>query len=190
MRMRQKHGAAAVMAALLAAVPVVGHAQTVWSSGPVTDQGTTTQDVPQQPPPPTEAQLAQMRQEVQEAASWRLPPDFLTRMAATLQALRNANLQPPAPGGHISLNETIARVQAVPGIDPILRAHGFTPREFVMGLTGFGITYAVTSNPQAQQSGKAPKLNPANVKLLQSNPTGVQVLLQEMGAQPGQGQQQ
>ena len=87
----------------------------------------------------------------------------------------------------MSLNETVQRVEAVPGLRPVLQANGFTARDFVMGLTCFGITYAVTSHAGDAQG--APRLNPQNVQLLQSDPQGVQALLQEMGSQPAQSQQ-
>ncbi|MFT8720543.1 hypothetical protein [Acetobacter sp.] len=140
----------------------------------------------QPPPQPTEQQMAAMRKDVQTAASYALPSDFLPRMITTLQALQNAGLQPPAPSGQSSLEDTIRRVEAVPGIEPVLRAQGFTPRSFVMGLTCFGITYAITSNAQNAQN--APALNPNNVRLLQANPDATQALIQEMSNQPQQTQ--
>lgn len=168
---------AVVMAGSLlmgAALPAL--AQTAGQPG-VPAQGET-------PPQPTEAQMAQMRRDVQTAASYTLPRDFLTRMRATLQALRAANLQPP-PGDPLSLEATIARVQKVAGVDAVMKSHGFTARDFVLGLTCFGMTVALTNNQQAA-SGQAPQLNPANVALIRSNPQETQALLQEMGAQPPQ----
>ncbi|NHN87714.1 hypothetical protein [Acetobacter conturbans] len=141
----------------------------------------------QQPPAPTEQQMAVMRRDVQTAAAYPLPTDFFPRMINTLEILRSTGLQPPAPTGRTSLNETIARVAAVPGIDAVLKSQGFTPRDFVMGLTCFGITYAVTTNTSGNTQ-DAPKLNPANIRLLQGNQAGVQGLLQEMGNTPSQGQ--
>ena len=140
----------------------------------------------QQPPAPDAAQLASMRRDVQVAASYQLPDDFLPRMITTLQALQDAGLQPPPPEGHISLDDTIKRVESVPGIQPVLSSQGFTARQFVMGLTSFGITYAVTSH--AADAKDAPSLNPHNVALLQKNPDAVRALLQAMGSQPAQAQ--
>ncbi|GBR02683.1 hypothetical protein AA21952_0830 [Acetobacter oeni LMG 21952] len=145
------------------------------------------QDASQQQPAavqPTAEEMAQMRKDVQTAASYRLPPDFIPRMTSTLQALRASGLQPPPPAGHLSLDATIERINGVQGLDPFLKAHGFTARDFVLGLTCFGMTVALTQNPQAQSSPQAPKLNPANVALVNSSPEGVQALMQEMNTTP------
>ncbi|MCH4091569.1 hypothetical protein [Acetobacter sp.] len=158
-------------------------AQQVYSSQP--QAGQQSGDF-QQPPAPDAAQLAAMRKDVQVAASYQLPDDFLPRMITTLQALQDAGLQPPPPEGHISLDDTIKRVESVQGIEPVLRAQGFSARQFVMGLTSFGITYAVTSHEADAKD--APHLNPHNVALLQKNPEAVRALLQQMGNQPAQAQ--
>ncbi len=144
------------------------------------------QSTAEPPPQPSAAEMTQMRKDVQTAAAWRLPPDFIPRMTSTLQALRSSGLQPPPPAGQLSLDATIQRVNGVPGLAPLLKAHGFTARDFVIGLTCFGMTVALTHNPQAQNSPQAPKLNPANVALINSSPEGVQALMQEMNAQPQQ----
>lgn len=86
----------------------------------------------------------------------------------------------------MSLDETIKRVESVEGIEPVLKSQGFSARQFVIGLTSFGITYAVTSN--AGNAKDAPTLNPHNVSLLQKNPDAVRALLQEMSNQPAQQQ--
>lgn len=152
---------------------------TTWTVQAQTQQTTTGA-----PPQLSAAEMAQMRQDVQAAAAWPLPADFIPRMTGTLQALKAAGLQPPPPGNHLSLGATIDRVSSVRGIDTVLKAHGFTPRSFVMGLTCFGMTVALTSNPQAQTAAQVPKLNPANIALIQANPQGVQGLMQEMSASP------
>lgn len=158
-------------------------AQQVYSGQP--QEGQQSGDF-QQPPAPDAAQMAAMRKDVQVAASYQLPDDFLPRMITTLQALQDAGLQPPPPEGHISLDDTIRRVESVPGIQPVLKSQGFTARQFVMGLTSFGITYAVTSHTADAKD--APRLNPHNVSLLQKNPDAVRALLQQMGNQPAQAQ--
>ncbi|NHO33128.1 hypothetical protein [Acetobacter fallax] len=142
------------------------------------------QAAPQPQSQPSAAEMAQMRKDVQTAASWRLPPDFMPRMTTTLQALRASGLQPPPPGEHLSLDATIQRVNAVQGLAPLLKAHGFTARDFVLGLTCFGMTVALTRQPQGQNSAQAPKLNPANIALINSSPENVQALMQEMSTQP------
>ncbi len=160
-------------------------AQQVYSSQPQPQDSQQSGNF-QQPPAPDAAHLAAMRKDVQVAASYQLPDDFLPRMTTTLQALQDAGLQPPPPEGHISLDDTIKRVESVPGIEPVLKSQGFTARQFVMGLTSFGITYAVTSH--AADAKDAPRLNPHNVSLLQKNPDAVRALLQQMGNQPAQPQ--
>lgn len=133
--------------------------------------------------PPSAAEMAQMRQDVAIAANWPLPRDFFPRMSATLAALRQANIHPPY-GERLTLDQTIQKVGAAPGVTPILKAHGFTPRDFVMGLTCFGITRAVLSNPQAAASNGAPALNPANVELINSDQSGVNSLMAQMNNAP------
>ncbi|GBQ91066.1 hypothetical protein AA23498_1061 [Acetobacter nitrogenifigens DSM 23921 = NBRC 105050] len=135
------------------------------------------------PAQPSAAEMAAMRRDVETAARYPLPKDFIPRMYATVQSLRANGLQPPPPD-RLSLDATIARVSAVPGIQPVLSAHGFTPRDFVLGLTAFGMTVAIMSNQEAQASGQAPKLNPANVAMIRANPEGTQALMQEMNSQP------
>ncbi|MDG6095669.1 hypothetical protein LOC54_11340 [Acetobacter sp. AN02] len=168
------------LAAALLCAGLTGVAQAQQTAQPQAASGQT---------PPTEAEMAQMRRDVATAAAYPLPRDFLPRMTAALGELRQAGLQPPT-GRNLSLEQTIQAVSSVPGVEPVLRKHGFTPRDFVIGLTGFGITHAVLSDPQAQASGQAPRLNQENVALLQNNQQQVTELLAEMGATPPQKMQQ
>ncbi|WP_246396297.1 hypothetical protein [Gluconacetobacter tumulisoli] len=129
---------------------------------------------------------ATFQRDMQEAAQYPLPADFLPRMTATIRAIQAARIAPPnAP--NLSLAQTIDRTASVPGLSPILSAHGFTPREFVLGITTFGLTEALIQQPPPAEA-HAPQPNPANVALIRNNPQAVQALAQAMGG-PGGSQQ-
>lgn len=165
-------------AALAAAIPAAAMAQMGGQQmGPQ-------QTAPQQmPPQPTAAQQAAFQRDMQAAARYPLPADFLPRMTDTVRAIQAAGINPPnAP--NLSLDETIARTAAIPGLQPILSAHGFTPRDFVLGITAFGLTQALIQQPPPPEA-HAPTPNPANVALIRNNPQQAQALMQAMGG-PGQ----
>lgn len=123
------------------------------------------------------------RTDVTAGMNYRLPPDFMTRAAAALQALQGSGIQPPNSTG-LSLRDTIAQVATIPGLPPLLSAHGFTPESFVMGMTAFGMTLAATNGQQLPPG--IPQPNPANVSLFHAHPDQVTSLMQAMGTPPGQ----
>ncbi|GBR28435.1 hypothetical protein [Kozakia baliensis] len=124
-----------------------------------------------------------MQADIAAGMNYRLPNDFIPRATSTLQALQAAGIQPPN-STNLSLRDTIARIGSVPGLPQILHAHGFSPEQFVMGMTAFGMTLAAT-NGQNLPSG-IPQPNPANVALFHAHPEQVTALMQAMGTPPGQ----
>ena len=124
-----------------------------------------------------------MKQDIEAGLRYPLPADFMPRAAETLQALQAANIRPPN-STQLSLQQTVGQIAATPGVPEILRAHGFTPESFTMGMTAFGMTLAAT-NGQALPAG-LPAPNPSNVALFHAHPEQVTALMQAMGTPPGQ----
>ncbi|GBQ90997.1 hypothetical protein AA13595_3029 [Gluconacetobacter johannae DSM 13595] len=132
----------------------------------------------QQQAAPPGVDQATFERDMQEAARYPLPADFLPRMTATIQAIQAAGIAPPNTP-NLSLAQTIDRTAAIPGLTPILAAHGFTPRDFVMGITAFGLTEALIQQPPPAGA-HAPQPNPANVALIRNYPQDAQTLAQAM----------
>ncbi|WP_408873828.1 hypothetical protein [Gluconobacter roseus] len=135
-------------------------------------QGAPAQQAPQVSP--------QVRADTERAMHYPLPPDFMTRAAATIAELQARNIQPPNSHG-TSLGDTIRQISQVPGLAPVLQSHGCTPETFVMGMTAFGMTLAA-SNGQLPTGMPSP--NPSNVALFKAQPGQVTALMQAMGNPP------
>ncbi|MFT8646219.1 hypothetical protein [Gluconacetobacter sp.] len=153
-------------AALAAALPAAAMAQQA------------RQQPPQQARQPSAAEIAAFQRDMQTAAQYPLPADFLPRMTATLNAIRAANISPPN-AQNLSLAQTIDQTAAIPGLAPILSAHGFTARDFVLGLSSFGLTESLIRQPPPADE-HAPTPNPANVALLRAHQQDADALLQAM----------
>lgn len=153
-------------AALTAALPVAALAQQPQ------------QQPAQQARQPSAAEIAAFKRDMQTAAQYPLPADFLPRMTATLNAIRAANISPPN-AQNLSLAQTIDQTAAIPGLAPILSAHGFTARDFVLGLSAFGLTESLIRQPPPAGA-QAPTPNPANVALLRAHQQDVDALVQAM----------
>lgn len=126
----------------------------------------------------------QLRADTERALHYPLPPDFMSRATATIADLQARNIQPPNTQG-ATLDQTIARIGQVSGLTEILRAHGFTPESFVMGMTAFGITLA-SSSGQAPKGMPSPNAN--NLALFRAHPEEVNTLVQAMGSPPNRQQ--
>lgn len=122
----------------------------------------------------------QVRADTERAMQYPLPPDFMTRAAATIAELQARNIQPPNSHG-TGLSETIRQISQVPGLAPVLQSHGFTPESFVMGMTTFGMTLAASNG---QLPAGMPSPNPSNVALFKAQPEQVTALMQAMGNPP------
>ncbi|WP_246856460.1 hypothetical protein [Acetobacter vaccinii] len=128
------------------------------------------------PPALTPEQVAIMRHDMDTALHYKLAPDVLPRLTATLQAIQTAGIQPPARYG-MSLDQQIQFVEQVKGLSAILKDHGFTPRDFVMSLTCVGLTGSLMNIPAGQEAGgDLTKPEPQNVALLRANPQALQAL--------------
>ncbi|MFT8345484.1 hypothetical protein [Gluconobacter oxydans] len=169
-----------------AMLPLAAQAQTYPPSayqGGVPSQSQTQIDgsAPLQGAPQQTQQVSpQVRADTERAMHYPLPPDFMTRAAATIAELQARNIQPPNSHG-TSLSETIRQISQVPGLAPVLQSHGFTPESFVMGMTTFGMTLAA-SNGQLPTGMPSP--NPSNVALFKAQPEQVTALMQAMGNPP------
>ena len=138
---------------------------------------------------PSAAQQAAIQHDMETVARYKLPKDFFARMTPVMEQIRNSRISPPETP-NLSLEDTIKRTEAMPQLQPILQQGHMTAREFVMGITTFGLTAAVMQHPP-QDSRSMPPLNPDNVSLLKSHTAQTQALIQIMGGdtqqqQPGQ----
>ncbi|GAA4489706.1 hypothetical protein [Gluconacetobacter tumulicola] len=132
----------------------------------------------QQARQPSAAEIAAFQRDVQTAAQYPLPADFLPRMTATLRAIQAAGINPPN-AQNLSLTQTIDQTAAVPGLSQVLSAHGFSARDFVLGISAFGITESLIRQPPPAGA-HAPTPNPANVALLRAHQQEADALLQAM----------
>ncbi|MBB2168235.1 hypothetical protein HLH36_07690 [Gluconacetobacter aggeris] len=132
----------------------------------------------QQARQPSPAEVAAFQRDVQTAVQYPLPADFLPRMTATLRAIQAAGINPPN-AQTLSLAQTIDQTAAVPGLSQILSAHGFSARDFVLGISAFGITESLIRQPPPAGA-HAPTPNPANVALLRAHQQEADALLQAM----------
>ena len=135
---------------------------------------------------PSPAQQAAMQRDMKTVAEYKLPKDFFTRMTPVIQQIRESRISPPETP-NMTLDETIKRTEDMPQLQPILKKYGMSAREFVMGITTFGMTTAIMQHP-AQDSRSMPPLNPDNVKLIKSHEAQTQALIQAMGGEGGGGQ--
>ncbi|CEF57254.1 hypothetical protein AGA_2570 [Acetobacter ghanensis] len=129
-----------------------------------------------QAPSLTPEQVATMQHDMDTALHYKLAPDVLPRLSATLKAIEAANIQPPGRVG-MSLDQQIALVGQVPGLDAILKAHGMSARDFVMSLTCVGLTGSLLNVPPGQGGAHMPVPDPANVAILKNNPQALQELV-------------
>ncbi|GBQ93418.1 MULTISPECIES: hypothetical protein [Gluconobacter] len=170
----------------VAMLPLAAQAQTYAQPGYPVQGGTTSQtqidgSVPLQGTPQQTPQIPpQVRADTERAMQYPLPPDFMTRAAATIAELQARNIQPPNSHG-TGLADTISRISQIPGLAPVLQSHGFTPESFVMGMTTFGMTLAASNG---QLPAGMPSPNPANVALFKAQPEQVTALMQAMGNPP------
>lgn len=122
-----------------------------------------------------------MRADVESGLAYRLPSDFMSRAMGTVESLRSAQIAPP-DSSSLTLQQTIDRVSATPGVPQILSAHGFTPRDFVLGLTAFGMTVAIMHGQKPPAGFPSP--DPGNIALLKAHPAETARLMQAMGMPP------
>ena len=130
---------------------------------------------------PSHEQVMIMRRDTEAILHYKLAPDVLPRLTATLQAIQKAGIRPPDHYG-MSLDEQIRLVEKVKGLDRILRAHGFTARDFVTSLTCVGMTGSMM-NALADQRNDSMKPDPENVALLRNNPQALHDLDQVVRAE-------
>lgn len=154
----------AVLAAILCGP--CAEAQTPAATGPA--QGAA--------PALSEQQMTTMRRDMDTALHHKLAPDVLPRLTSALKAIHAAHIQPPGHVG-LSLDEQIGLVGKVPGLEAILKANGFTAREFVMSLTCVGLTGSLMNVPPTQQTAQMPTPEPQNVALLKAKPEELQALI-------------
>lgn len=130
---------------------------------------------------PSHEQVMIMRHDTENILHYKLAPDVITRLTATLQAIQKAGIRPPDHHG-MSLDEQIHLVEQVKGLDRILRAHGFTAKDFVTSLTCVGMTGSMM-NTLADQKDDSMKPDPENIAILRNNPQALHDLDQVVRAE-------
>ena len=128
------------------------------------------------PPSLTPEQASSMQHDMDTALHYKLAPDVLPRLSAALRDIQAAKIQPP---GHVgmSLDQQIALVGQVPGLDVILKAHGLDARSFVMSLLCVGLTGSLLNMPPGQGGAQMPVPDAANAAILKNNPQALQELI-------------
>ena len=164
-----------VLGAVALLAGAAAHAQSVTPVGGATPHA----------PSLTLEQVVTMQHDMDTALHYKLAPDVLPRLSATLRAIQAAKIQPPGHAG-MSLDQQIALVGQVPGLEAILKAHGLDARSFVMSLTCVGLTGSLLNVPPGQGGAQMPVPDAANVAILKNNPQALQelvgVLRQSVGA--------
>lgn len=133
----------------------------------------------------SDEQVKTLRHDMETALHYPLKADVLPRLTNTLKAIHAANIQPPGRVG-MSLDEQIAMVEKVPGLDAILKANNFTARDFVMSLTCVGLTGSLMNVTPNQQTAQMAQPDPKNVALLKANQTELQDLIAVLRTAPAQ----
>ncbi|MBY4640991.1 hypothetical protein K6L44_13580 [Gluconacetobacter entanii] len=139
---------------------------------------------------PTAEQKAELERAVHDAvqhdmqtvAQYPLPKDFFARILPLMQQIEQAHLSPPTTTPNTTLAMTIRRTEAMQQLQPILQRYGMTARDFVMGITCFGMTEALLQE-HSKAHGELPHLNPANVSLIKEHDGQAQELIQMMSAE-------
>lgn len=130
----------------------------------------------------TPEQVTTLQRDMNTALHYKLAPDVVPRLTSALKSIQAAQIQPPGRLG-MSLDEQVGMVGKVPGLEPILKTNGFTPREFVMSLTCVGLTGSLMNVPPGQASGNIPTPDAANVAILKGNPQQLQDLITVLRAE-------
>ncbi|EFG83932.1 hypothetical protein F1645_05465 [Novacetimonas hansenii] len=139
------------------------------------------------PTPEQKAELeravhAAVQHDMQAVAQYPLPKDFFARMLPLMQQIEQAHLSPPKATPNTTLAMSIRRTEAMQPLQPLLQRSGMTARDFVMGITCFGMTEALLQK-HGQAHGNLPPLNPANVSLIKEHDGQAQELIQIMSAE-------
>lgn len=127
-------------------------------------------------------QVTTLQRDMNTALHYKLAATVVPRLTSALKSIQAAHIQPPGRLG-MSLEEQIDMVGKVPGLEPILKTNGFTPREFVMSLTCVGLTGSLMNVPPGQASSTIPTPDAANVAILKSNPQQLQDLIAVLRAE-------
>lgn len=161
---------------------------------PVLAQNALAQNAPAQTASPAQApapaarsnltpeQVTTLQRDMNTALHYKLAPDVVPRLTSALKSIQAAHIQPPGRLG-MSIEEQVAMVGKVPGLDPILKTNGFTPREFVMSLTCVGLTGSLMNVPPGQATSRIPTPDAQNVAILKSNPQQLQDLVTVLRAE-------
>lgn len=164
------------MLALLGSIPL-------WVVGVAPAQPVQAETMQEEAAPPklSHEQVMIMRHDTEAVLHYKLPPDILPRLTATLQAIQKAGIRPPEQYG-MSLDEQIRFVEQVKGLDTILHDHGFTPRDFVTSLTCVEMTGSMM-DVSTDRNNSTLTPDPQNVDLLRRNPQALQELAQVVRAE-------
>lgn len=167
----------AALAAVLMAGSVLAQPALAQTAAPAQTQG-----APAARPNLTPEQITTLQRDMTTALHYKLASNVVPRLTSTLKSIQAAKIQPPGRFG-MSLEEQIAMVGKVPGLEPILKTNGFTAREFVMSLTCVGLTGSLMNVPPGQATNGVPTPEAANVAILKSNPQEMQELITVLRAE-------
>lgn len=171
----------AALAAVLMAGSVLAQPALAQTAAP-TQAPAQAQGAPAARPNLTPEQITTLQRDMTTALHYKLASNVVPRLTSTLKSIQAAKIQPPGRFG-MSLEEQIAMVGKVPGLEPILKTNGFTAREFVMSLTCVGLTGSLMNVPPGQATNGVPTPEAANVAILKSNPQEMQELITVLRAE-------
>ena len=133
----------------------------------------------------------------QTIKAYTLNEDVFNRLVATINDGHEQNIKPQNradPSTIHSLDDlSQAMVSADPRIAPLLKKHGFTPREFLLAnlaMSNAALSVMAEQQPAMAKYVDASTLNPANVSFYKAHQAQIQQLMQQAakdaGAQGGQ----
>ncbi|MFC5740923.1 hypothetical protein [Dyella tabacisoli] len=129
--------------------------------------------------------------DMQAIKSYNLNDDIFNRLIATTKEARTLGIKPqagPGPGQVKNLDDLAERaVSGDPRIKPLIKTHGFTPREFMLAnlaLMNAAIASQAKSDPQAASQLDQSKVNQANVAFFESHQAQLNALMQQAPPSP------
>ena len=126
----------------------------------------------------------------QAIQKYSLNEDVFTRMIDVTKEARAAGIKPDQRNTDFSQVhnlDDLAKlvVGADPRIEPLIKKHGFTPRDFLlanMALTNAAMASQAKSNPEMAKYIDQSKINTANVAFFESHQQQITALMQQASA--------
>jgi hypothetical protein len=127
----------------------------------------------------------------QAIQTYTLTEDSFNRLVAVTKEARTQGIKPDQSKTDFSQVHTLDDLakqvmSADPRIEPLVKKHGFTPRDFLlanMALTNAAVASQAKSNPEMAKYVDKSKVNTANVAFFESHQQQIMALMQQQDGQ-------